>query len=906
MTAAATELRLPIDGMTCASCVRRVERALAQVPGVQEASVNLATEVASLRVNAADPAAARALAARARDAVERAGYPVPQMVLRLRIDGMTCASCVGRVERALQRVPGVLQASVNLATETAEVTLAAREADRAALLAAVSQAVERAGYAAYDRAAEEVGGEGGEGGAAAGTAAGAAASTASAGRSVAGTARAWPDWWPVALGAVLSAPLVWPMLAGVFGATAMLPGALQWLLATPVQFGLGARFYRAGWKALRAGSGNMDLLVALGTSAGYGLSVYLLLAQGGLGGAHRMNGMAGMAGEPHLYFEASAVVITLVLLGKWLEARAKRRTTEAIRALNALRPERARVLKDGIETEVPAARVRVGDVVVVRPGERVAVDGIVIEGDSQVDESLITGESLPVARHSGQAVTGGSVNGEGRLVVRTTAVGAESTLSRIVRLVESAQARKAPIQRLVDRVSAVFVPVVVAIAVVTLLGWGLVAGDWQAAILHAVAVLVIACPCALGLATPAAIMAGTGVAARHGILIKDAEALELAHGLTVVAFDKTGTLTEGRPRLLACEAAGGDDTAVLTQAAALQAHSEHPLARAVVEAAQGRGLTPPAAAQVQAVAGRGIAAQVQGRSLRLGSSRYMEELGIDTRPLQPRAQALQAQGATVSWLADVSADADPGTATAGGAAASATVVATVGETVGAALGATLDAGSGAMAGATQRATVGEAPRRRAPRGGRLLGLLAFGDTIKPTAAQAVQQLQRQGVRTVLVSGDNRGAAQAVAAQLGMSDVRAEVLPEDKAAIVASLKSGGARVAMVGDGINDAPALAAADVGIAMATGTDVAMHAAGITLMRGDPALVPQAIDISRRTYRKIRQNLFWAFAYNVIGIPLAAFGWLSPVIAGAAMAFSSVSVVSNALLLSRWKGPRA
>jgi Cu+-exporting ATPase len=829
---AAAEAAFPIDGMTCASCVRRVEKALSRVPGVAQASVNLATEAATVQAAAATPAMGAAVV----QAIEQAGYHVPTQELALRIDGMTCASCVGRVEKALARVPGVLQASVNLATETATVVAAGRPSERAALQMALAQAVERAGYAV--RPAAEADEEAAPDAAGAVSAKGPAGRWATLRRALSSGPQGEAAWLPVLLGALLSAPMVLPMLASLFGVHLMPPGWVQWLLATPVQFGLGARFYRAGWKALRAGAGNMDLLVALGTSAAYGLSVYLLLTAGG----HH---------EPHLYFEASAVVITLVLLGKWLEARAKRRTTEAIRALQALRPDTARVRRDGVETVLPAARVRVGDEVVVRPGERVPVDGEVIEGASEVDESLITGESLPVARHVGQRVTGGAVNGEGRLVLRTVAVGAESTLSRIVRLVESAQAGKAPIQRLVDQVSAVFVPVVVALAGLTLLGWGLAAGDWEAAALHAVAVLVIACPCALGLATPAAIMAGTGVAARHGILIKDAQALELAHALQVVAFDKTGTLTEGRPRLLACEAApqagGAGDSSVLALAAALQVHSEHPLARAVIEAAQAQHLALPAASGVRAVAGRGIAAQVAQRALHLGSSRYMAELQVDTAALQPRAQALQAEGATVSWLAD----------------------------------------------ATQ------APPR-------LLGLLAFGDTLKASAADAVRLLHRQGLRTVLVSGDNRGAAQAVAARLGIADVRAEVLPEDKAGIVASLKTGGARVAMVGDGINDAPALAAADVGIAMATGTDVAMHAAGITLMRGDPALVAQAIDISRRTWRKIRQNLFWAFAYNVVGIPLAALGLLSPVIAGAAMALSSVSVVSNALLLSRWKGPRA
>ncbi|WP_309903027.1 heavy metal translocating P-type ATPase [Variovorax soli] len=719
----------------------------------------------------------------------------------LLIEGMTCASCVARVEKALAAVPGVASATVNLATEQAQVRFAGRDIGTDALVAAVR----KAGYEA-SRAEEAQ-----------------AAPARAAGR--------WPAWWPVAVAALLSAPLALPMLGLLFGRAWMLDGWLQLALATPVQFWLGARFYRAGWKALKAGAGNMDLLVALGTSAGYGLSLYLLLTHAG-------------HGMPHLYFEASAVVITLVLLGKWLEQRAKHQTTEAIRALNALRPERARVRRGGLEQELPLSRVRVGDEVVVRPGERVPVDAVVLEGASEVDESLITGESLPVAKHADDAVTGGSVNGEGLLVLRTTAVGAESTLARIVRLVESAQAKKAPIQRLVDRVSTVFVPVVIAIAFATLAGWGLGTGDWEAAILNAVAVLVIACPCALGLATPTAIMAGTGVAARHGVLIKDAEALEIAHAVGVVAFDKTGTLTEGHPELVAIEAVDGDTAALLRAGAAIQAGSEHPLARAVIGAATKQGLAIPPASEVRAIAGRGVAAIVDGRALRLGSGRLMDELSVPLGRLAEIAAQRQAEGRTVSWLAELGAQ----------------------------------------------------PK--------LLGLFAFGDAPKPSAAAAVRQLHAQGIRTALISGDNRGSAEAVARLLGIDIVHAEVLPEDKAVIVAQLKAQqGTRIAMVGDGINDAPALAAADVGIAMSTGTDIAMHAAGITLMRGDPALVSDAIDISRRTYAKIRQNLFWAFVYNVVGIPLAAFGLLSPVIAGAAMAFSSVSVVSNALLLRRWKG---
>lgn len=721
----------------------------------------------------------------------------------LRIDGMTCASCVARVERALLKVPGVQRASVNLATEHAEVVGSVG-------LDALLNAVQHAGYEAHDVPAAQPE---------------APAPPASA--------------WPVGLAALLSVPLLLPMLASPFVANPhawMLDGWLQLLLATPVQFGLGARFYRAGWGALRNGSANMDVLIALGTSAAYGLSVFELL---------RGDAMA------HLYFESAAVVITLVLFGKWLEARAKRETTAAIRALNALRPATARVRRDGAEHEVPTTALVVGDDVVVRPGERVPADGRVLEGASHLDESLLTGESLPLAKQIGDAVTGGSINGEGLLLVRTTAVGAESALARIVRLVESAQAGKAPIQRLVDQVSAVFVPVVLGLALVTLLGWGLASGDWPAGLINAVSVLVIACPCALGLATPAAIMVGTGAAARLGILIKDAQALELAHAVRTIAFDKTGTLTEGRPTLVAAlpaDDAGLTRDALIALAASLQAGSEHSLAHAVLDAA-----TAPIepARSLRALPGRGLAGEVGTRRLQLGSARLMRELGLAGAALDAQAAPFRADGRSVSWLAQIDAD-------------------------------------------------GRA---------RSLGLLAFGDAIKPGAAAALAGLKRLGLRTLLISGDSHAAAEAVGRALGIDDVRAEVLPGDKAALVESLKADG-RVAMVGDGINDAPALAAADVGIAMAGalgevggrpgGSDVAMQAAGITLLRGDPALVARAIAVSRATHAKIRQNLFWAMAYNVVGIPLAMLGLLSPVVAGAAMALSSVSVVGNALWLAR------
>lgn len=732
----------------------------------------------------------------------------------LDIKGMTCASCSNRVEKALAKVPGVLSAEVNLALETAHVSGLSSMVTVSNLI----EAVVAAGYQAQEVKQN---------------------TTDDVAIAQSRDAKNY-SWWPVALSAILSLPLVLAMVANWLGWQGQLPGWLQWVLATPVQFWLGWRFYKAGWSALKAGTGNMDLLVALGTSAAYGLSVTLLFSQQHLGMNH------------HLYFESSTIVITLILLGKWLESRAKRQTTEAIRALNALRPEYASVLRNGQEVKLAIAEVVIGNIVIVRPGERIPVDGRVQQGESQVDESLITGESLPVAKKAGDMVTGGAVNGEGLLYVNTTAVGSESVLARIVRLVESAQAKKAPIQRLVDKVSAVFVPVVIVIAFITLLAWGLIGGDWQVAILNAVAVLVIACPCALGLATPTAIMVGTGVAAQHGILIKDAEALELAHAVKTVAFDKTGTLTEGHPKLVALESATGAADNVLMLAASLQAGSEHPLAKAVVNAAQAKGLLRQLVQAMQAIPGRGVTGIVDDQTLYLGNTRLMEELGVDLSILKARSAALEAEGHSVSWLCK-----------------------------------------------SAPLNVSKPVNDNKPE---LLGLLAFGDTIKPTAASAITRLQAQGILTVLISGDNQGSASNVANQLGIAKIYAQVLPEDKANIVAQLKLTEGLVAMVGDGINDAPALAAADIGIAMSSGTDVAMQAAGITLMRGDPALVADAIDISRRTYAKIRQNLFWAFVYNVVGVPLAAMGLLSPVIAGAAMALSSFSVISNALLLKRWR----
>ncbi|WP_028681571.1 heavy metal translocating P-type ATPase [Pseudomonas chlororaphis] len=786
-----TTFDLPIAGMTCASCAGRVERALSKVAGAMAVSVNLATEQA--RVQAPSDSLPALMAA-----VQDAGYSVPAHSLELSIGGMTCASCVGRVERALSKVAGVTRVSVNLANERAHVDLLG-QVDSADLIAAV----DKAGYSATLWQAEHPERDDQQ-------------------------QRLQRERWSLVLAILLALPLVLPMVVQPFGLHWMLPAWAQFVLATPVQFIFGARFYVAAWKAVRAGAGNMDLLVALGTSAGYGLSLYQWA-------------ITPAGGMPHLYFEASAVVIALVLLGKYLESRAKRQTASAIRALEALRPERAILVVDGRERDVAISALRLNDLVLVKPGERFPVDGEVVEGQSHADEALISGESLPVPKQPGDPVTGGAINGEGRLLVRTLALGAETVLARIIRLVEDAQAGKAPIQKLVDRVSQVFVPAVLVLALATLIGWWLYGAPLETALINAVAVLVIACPCALGLATPTAIMAGTGVAARHGILIKDAEALERAHEVSTVVFDKTGTLTSGTPRIAHLDAVDGNEDHLLQLAGALQRGSEHPLAKAVLDLCAERQLAVADVSASQSLTGRGIAGTLDGRQLALGNRRLLEESGLQAGDLAASAQAWETEGRTLSWLIE------------------------------------------------------QQPQPR------VLGLFAFGDTLKPGALQAVRQLGARHIGSHLLTGDNRGSAKVVAEALGITNVHAEVLPADKAATVAELKKTGV-VAMVGDGINDAPALAAADIGIAMGGGTDVAMHAAGITLMRGDPRLVPAALEISRKTYAKIRQNLFWAFVYNLIGIPLAAFGLLNPVLAGAAMALSSVSVVSNALLLKTWK----
>ena len=744
----------------------------------------------------------------------------------LDIGGMTCASCVGRVEKALNQIPGVEAASVNLATEQAKIRVKTGSISLAELI----HLVKKTGYEAQVSAIR--------------------------GNPERNLAKSF--WAPDGLGRVilsflLSAPLFLPMLLMPFGIHWSLSGWWQLALATPVQFVLGWRFYQAGYKSLLAGAGNMDLLVALGTSAAYGLSLYLLLD-------------ANHAHE--LYFEGSAVIICMVLLGKWLEARAKQQTSEAIRALQKLWPEHAKVLNVGLELngntavsaehyrDLPLEQVLPGDRILVLPGERIPVDGSIILGSSHVDESLLTGEGESVKKVVDSKVIGGALNGEGVLVVRAKAVGVESVLSKIISLVEDAQTQKAPIQKLVDQVSAIFVPTVIALAILAGIGNWLYFDSTAIAILRAVSVLVIACPCALGLATPAAIMAGTGVAARFGILIKDPQVLELAHKIDTVAFDKTGTLTMGKPRMLALLPFNGSFINVdqmLATTAGLQLGSEHPLAKALIDAAKENNLLPIATTASKALPGIGIegvpnAGSFAGLTLRLQSIASLEE-SLAYPLILEKAQGCLDQGQTVSVLMN---------------AMTATPIA----------------------------------------------VIAFGDELKPNSQEAVNTLNALGIRTVMLSGDNVAAASRVGKAIGISEIFAQVLPGNKAEIIRKLQGASAGekhyVAMVGDGVNDAPALAIADVGMAMSTGTDVAMQAAGITLMRGDPTLVGDAIDVSKKTWNKIRQNLFWAFAFNTIGIPLAALGYLSPMLAGSAMALSSFCVLSNALLLKRWRPAHA
>ena len=787
---AAARIELPIQGMTCAACAARIERQLARLPDVT-ASVNLATETAQISY---DPA--RTSAQEIRGAIERAGYAVPPRTLDLSITGMTCASCVARIERALKRLPRV-EAQVNLATEQAHVQYQPGEVAPEDIV----RAVEQAGYGAYIRTGT-------------GTDEDRARSQAQYRR----------DVRLFSIAVALSLPLVAQMLwmlpehhADVF------PRWFQLALATPVQFWVGARFYRAAWNALRGGTPNMDVLIALGTSAAYLFSAAVTLIP--------------LPGE-HVYFEASAAIITLVYMGKLLEAGAKRRASAAIELLLQFQPRQARVERDGQLLQVDVATVVPGNVFVVRPGDRVPVDGEVLDGVSSVDESLLTGESLPVSKRSGMRVFAGTQNQNGALRCRAVHVGSQTQLAEIARLVAQAQGSKAPIQRLADRISAVFVPVVLGIAAATFIGWWAFAGGLASALIPAVAVLVIACPCALGLATPTAIVVGSGRGAQCGVLVRNAAALERAGRISVLAVDKTGTLTEGRPSVVAVvPAAGSTADSVVRVAAALEQRSEHPLALAVVQHARQSGLPLPAASGVRAFPGSGVEGSIDSVNYRLGSAEWLAQ--GDLQPDALRVQQLVATGSTVIVLGD------------------------------------------------ER---------------QVLGYLAIADRPRASSASAVARLRAMGVESVMLTGDNEAAASAIAREVGITRFSARVLPGDKAQAVRKLARDNGLVGMAGDGINDAPALAAADVSFAFSSGADIALEAAEISLMRNDLRSVADAISLSRATVRKIKQNLFFAFVYNALGIPLAAAGLLNPVVAGAAMALSSVSVVTNSLLLKRWR----
>lgn len=786
---------VPISGMTCAACASRIEKVLNRLPGVN-ASVNLAAEKA--RVTVADKATAPADVI---GAIRKAGFDVPEATMELAISGMTCAACATRLETVLNRLEGG-EASVNFASERASVKY------QPGVLAPsdVLDAIQRAGFSAVESGADTREQE---------------------------RMRRMLEWkselrmfW---IAALLTLPLAVQMSV-MFGAgwsgeghLDVVPRWLQLLLATPVQFWVGARFYRGAWSSLRGGGANMDVLVALGTSMAWIYSAVVTLWD-----RHDL----------HVYFEASAMVITLIVLGKLLEARAKSRTTAALDALMRLQPKQAYIERDGELVAVPADTLRPGDLFVVRPGDAVPVDGEVASGASSLNEAMLTGESMPVDKTAGDKVFAATLNGAGVLRCRATGVGAHTLLAGIIRMVEQAQGSKAPVQRLADRISAIFVPVVVVIAAVTFAVWWLVAGDFSQALISAVAVLVIACPCALGLATPTAIMVGTGQGARAGMLVKNAQALELAEKIRVLAVDKTGTLTEGTPAVTdVVPAEGWSAEALLGIAASLEKESAHPIAAAVVAEARRVGALLGVVANSHAEAGKGVSGTVDGRIVALGNSAYLAEQGVSVP--DSMSSALQAAGKTLVAVAV---------------------------------------------------------------GGALAGVIGVADRVRSDSSRAVSRLQARGVRVVMLTGDHEATAAAIAAQTGITDWYAGVLPGDKAAVVRSLAKDGARVGMAGDGINDAPALAAADVSFAIGVGADVAVEAADITLVKNSLNGVADAIDLSRATLSKIRQNLFFAFIYNVLGIPLAAFGLLNPVIAGAAMAMSSVSVVTNSLLLRRWR----
>jgi Cu+-exporting ATPase len=816
-------VELPVEGMTCASCVGRVERALKKVPGVRSAVVNLATEKASLSLD--DPSQVQTVVPAAIAAVEKAGYAVPQRQFDLQVDGMTCASCVGRVERALQKVPGVQSASVNLATERASVQ-ASDGTDVSVLIAAIAKAgyeaapvpQAREGQAVEDATAQRQ-----------------AAERESLRKSLIFAAVFALPVFLLEMGGHM-VPAFHHWIAQTIGTQNS--WYIQFILTAIVLFGPGRRFFAKGVPALLRGAPDMNSLVAVGTTAAFAYSVVATFMPQLL-----------PAGTVNVYYEAAAVIVALILLGRFLEARAKGNTSEAIRRLVQLQARTARVRRDGTVKELDIAQVRAGDVIEVRPGERIPVDGEVIEGRSFVDESMISGEPVPVEKTEGAEVVGGTVNQNGALAFKATKVGADTLLAQIIRMVEQAQGSKLPIQALVDKITMWFVPAVMAAALLTFAVW-LIWGPSPAlsfALVNAVAVLIIACPCAMGLATPTSIMVGTGRAAQMGVLLRKGEALQQLKDARVVAVDKTGTLTKGRPELTDLVLADGlQRSQVLAQVAAVEDRSEHPIARAIVDAAKAEGLQIPAISAFESVTGFGVRAVVDGSKVEIGADRFMRELGLSVDGFASEAQRLGSEGKTPLYAAI---------------------------------------------------------------GGQLAAMIAVADPIKPTTKPAIDALHALGLKVAMITGDNRHTAEAIARQLGIDEVVAEVLPGGKVEAAQRLKAEHGTLAYVGDGINDAPALAEADVGIAIGTGTDIAIEAADVVLMSGDLSGVPNAIALSKATMKNIGENLFWAFAYNVALIPVAAGALypvngtlLSPVFAAGAMALSSVFVLSNALRLKRFK----